>query len=47
MNDYQPIVTETRRQLARRKLTKAEKAALQRRLARVKEQSKKLERNTG
>lgn len=47
MKDYQPIAIETRRQLARRKLTKAEKAALQRRLARIKEQSKKLERNTG
>jgi len=38
MNDYEPIVQDARRQLAHRKLTKAQRVALQRRLERIKQQ---------
>lgn len=38
MSDYEPIVQDARRQLAHRKLTKAERVALQRRLERIKQQ---------
>jgi len=45
--ELQALVCEVKRQLARRHLTAAEKIKLQKRLARIKEQRKRSEREPG